>query len=428
MRHLKNAGMRSVYISILFLISLILFDHYGLKRNIVFYGGFLLISIFYYLFDLFNFDVQKYRVSSLITSGLINILGIIISYIFTKNLGYIKFFVSFYFIHHIIRYILLLVFTKKIRVAIIGNRDKTGSIIEYLRISDKYKYMGSFNVGTETGEGTTYWDIKNLNKIVKEEKINKIIVADTRHDKEISKQLLKIKLNGVKVVDHLTFNQEVKGKIEIEHVDDNWLLYDYGFHIFHNNIQKRVKRLFDIIFTIIIFIPAFPIMVMSALIIKYESPGPIFFKQKRIGLGNEPFEMLKFRSMKLHDPNEHSKYAGENDDRITKYGKFMRKMRIDELPQLWNVIRGDMSFVGPRAEWDELCYAYMEKIPYYNVRHSVQPGLTGWAQVMYPYGAGIEDAKRKFEYDLYYIKHQSFITDLLIFFKTIKTVVFGRGR
>ncbi len=428
MRHLRNIGIRSIYVSILFVVSLTLFDYYGLNRNAVFYGGFLLLCIFYYLFDLFNFDVQKYRVSSLINSGLISILGIIISYIFTKNLGYVKFFMSFYFIQHMIRYILLLVFTKKIRVAIIGNEDKIRNIVGYLKKTDRYKYIGSFNVGTGTDESTVYQDIKKLSEIVKEENINKIIVADTKHDKEISEQLLKIKLNGVKVVDHLTFNQEVNGKIEIEHVNDNWLLYDYGFHIFHNNIQKRVKRLFDIIFTIIIFIPAFPIMIVSALIIKYESPGPIFFRQKRIGLGNKPFEMLKFRSMKLHDPNEHSKYAGENDDRITKYGKFMRKMRIDELPQLWNVVKGEMSFVGPRAEWDELCYTYMEKIAYYNVRHSVQPGLTGWAQVMYPYGAGIEDAKRKFEYDLYYIKHQSFITDLLIFFKTIKTVLFGRGR
>jgi exopolysaccharide biosynthesis polyprenyl glycosylphosphotransferase len=335
---------------------------------------------------------------------------------------------TFYFIQHIFRFIILIIFAKKIRIAIIGDKLKTKSAIEHLKKNDKYNYIGSFNICTETGKETNYWDIKNIHRIVKEENINKIIVFDTNHDKEISKQILEIKLNGVKVVDHITFNQEVNGKIELEQINDNWLLYDCGFHIFHNDIQKRVKRLFDIIFTIIIFIPAFPIMVISVLIIKYESSGPIFFKQKRIGLGNKPFEMLKFRSMKLHDPNEHSKYAVENDDRITKYGKFMRKMRIDELPQLWNVIKGDMSFVGPRAEWDELCYSYMEKIPYYNVRHSVQPGLTGWAQVMYPYGAGIEDAKRKFEYDLYYIKYQNFITDLLIFIKTIKTVLFGRGR
>jgi exopolysaccharide biosynthesis polyprenyl glycosylphosphotransferase len=314
------------------------------------------------------------------------------------------------------------------KIAIIGDIAKSKNILEYFGTNDRYNYIGSFNNCEEEKERYNNWDIRKLHEIVEEKKINKLIVVDTNLSKETLKKVLELKLNGVKVVDHLTFNQEVEGKINIEQIDDRWLLYDHGFHIFYNSIQKRIKRLFDIIFTIVIFIPAFPIMIISIVIIKLESSGPVFFRQTRIGIGNKPFEMFKFRSMKLHDPNEHSKYAGENDDRITKYGKFMRKTRIDELPQLWNVIKGDMSFVGPRAEWDELCYSYMDKISHYNIRHSVQPGLTGWAQVMYPYGAGVEDAERKLEYDLYYIKYQSFVMDLCIFFKTVKTVVFGKGR
>ena len=166
---------------------------------------------------------------------------------------------------------------------------------------------------------------------------------------------------------------------------------------------------------------------MTGITIKLTSKGPIFFKQKRLGLKNMEFEIIKFRSMKIHDQNKFSKYADENDPRVTKFGKFIRKTRIDELPQLICILKGDMSFVGPRPEWDELCYEYMKDIPYYNLRHLIRPGMTGWAQVMYPYGISIEDAYKKLEYDLYYMKHQDIMFDLKIVFRTIKIVIFAKG-
>ena len=200
-----------------------------------------------------------------------------------------------------------------------------------------------------------------------------------------------------------------------------------GFEILHNTTQQKIKRLFDIIFSIVLLILFSPVMLLTGIIIKLTSKGSVFFRQKRLGLKNAEFEIIKFRSMKIHDQNEFSKYADENDPRVTKFGKFIRKTRIDELPQLICILKGEMSFVGPRPEWNELCYEYMKNIPYYNLRHLIKPGVTGWAQVMYPYGISMEDAYRKLEYDLYYMKHQDIMMDLKIVFRTVKIVVFAKG-
>ena len=159
-----------------------------------------------------------------------------------------------------------------------------------------------------------------------------------------------------------------------------------------------------------------------------DSKGPIFFKQKRVGLGNKVFKIIKFRTMKLHDKNDYSLYASDEDGRITKFGKFMRKTRMDELPQLICILRGEMSFIGPRPEWIELVKEYSVKIPNYNLRHLIKPGITGWAQVSYPYGENLDDTIKKLEYDLYYMKHQTFLLDILIVIKTIRIVLFGQGK
>lgn len=213
-----------------------------------------------------------------------------------------------------------------------------------------------------------------------------------------------------------------------------------GFIVLNNTFQRRVKRFFDIVAASIMFICFLPFMIVTYFLVKtdiglkylFTDPmkiikNPVFFKQKRIGLRGEEFEMVKFRSMKVHDPSKFSKYASKNDDRITAVGKFIRKTRLDEFPQLINVLKGEMSFVGPRPEWNELGRDYEKKIKNYKLRYAVQPGLTGWAQVMYSYGASVKDAEIKLEYDLYYIKHQDFMLDMMIFFKTTKTVLFGKG-
>ena len=169
-------------------------------------------------------------------------------------------------------------------------------------------------------------------------------------------------------------------------------------------------------------------MIIAAIIIKLESKGPIFFIQERIGEGNKPFKIVKFRSMTTDAEKDGPKWATKNDNRVTKFGKFMRLTRIDELPQLWNVLRGEMSFVGPRPEREFFIKQLEKEIMYYNLRHTVKPGLTGWAQVMYPYGASIEDAYRKLQYDLYYIKNHDILFDVKILLKTVTIVIFGKGR
>ncbi|MGL5056121.1 MAG: sugar transferase, partial [Fusobacteriaceae bacterium] len=193
-----------------------------------------------------------------------------------------------------------------------------------------------------------------------------------------------------------------------------------------------IKRFLDILMSLVILLVSLPFVIFTYFLVKLDNPkkffsNPAFFKQKRIGAGGKEFQIIKFRSMRLHNPEEHSKYAGKKDNRITNIGKFIRKTRLDELPQIINVLKGEMSFVGPRPEWNELGRDYEKKINMYKVRYAVKPGLTGWAQVMYPYGANLEDAKKKLEYDIYYIKHQNVILDIIILFKTVKVVLFGKG-
>jgi len=224
------------------------------------------------------------------------------------------------------------------------------------------------------------------------------------------------------------FNEDIQKKIDINQINEEWLLESNGFDILNNEMQKNIKRGMDLILALILMVILSPLALITAIIIKFESKGPVIFKQTRIGENMKPFRVYKFRSMRLHDPNKHSKYTLNNDTRVTKFGKFMRKTRIDELPQLWNILKGTMSFIGPRPEWDILAKDYAKQINYYNLRHLIKPGITGWAQVMFPYGESLDDAKKKLEYDLYYLKHQDLILDVLIVAKTAKAVLFGKGK
>jgi exopolysaccharide biosynthesis polyprenyl glycosylphosphotransferase len=269
--------------------------------------------------------------------------------------------------------------------------------------------------------------IEDLERIIKENNIDKIIITIDELDEYELDTLINFKVNGIDMITYKEFNEQIEQKIDITYIDKKWLLESMGFEILHNTTQQKIKRLSDIIFSVILLIVTFPIILITGIIIKMSSKGPVFFRQKRLGLKNMEFEIIKFRSMKIHDQNEFSKYADENDPRVTRFGKFIRKTRIDELPQLICILKGDMSFVGPRPEWNELCYGYMKNIPYYNLRHLIKPGVTGWAQVMYPYGISTEDAYRKLEYDLYYMKHQDVMMDLKIVFRTVKIVIFAKG-
>ncbi|MCK5835563.1 MAG: exopolysaccharide biosynthesis polyprenyl glycosylphosphotransferase [Lentisphaeria bacterium] len=272
-------------------------------------------------------------------------------------------------------------------------------------------------------------EIKELRKIILDKKINQIIIFIETIKKEDQSILLELKLSGIEVLTYWKFNEKKEAKIDASHINEEWLLYSNGFDILHDNLQKRAKRFVDLTAALLLALVTLPIMILAAICVKLESKGPIFFKQTRVGLNGIDFTVYKFRSMHLHDENEHSKYSqGNCDKRITFFGKLLRVSRIDELPQLFNVLKGDMSFIGPRPEWDKLGRGYEDQLPYYKIRYLIKPGLTGWAQVMYPYGANLKDTLRKLEYDLYYIKHQNFALDVQIIFKTIKIVLFGKGK
>jgi len=256
--------------------------------------------------------------------------------------------------------------------------------------------------------------------------IGQIVVApDDRRGTTPVRELLSSKMKGVVIEEGVSFFERITGKILVEKIDPSWIIFSDGFVL--SNWKYFMKRLMDVLMSLTLLVLAAPVMLLSAFIIKLESDGPIFYLQERVGHNGKPFKVIKFRSMRQDAEKDGAVWAKENDDRVTRFGKFIRKVRIDELPQLVNVLKGEMSLVGPRPERQVFVDELVKEIPYYNIRHIVKPGITGWAQVCYPYGASKEDALRKLEYDLYYIKNISLALDLLVVFHTIKTVLFGKG-
>lgn len=238
-------------------------------------------------------------------------------------------------------------------------------------------------------------------------------------------EMMRCKLNGIEVIDAPTFYEMVQGKLLLEEMTPSWIIFSAGFR--RNALIDIYKRSVDIVLSLVGLLLSLPIFPVVALAIKLESPGPVFFRQVRVGSGERPFMLFKFRSMRNDAEKNGAVWAVKNDARVTRVGRILRNSRIDEIPQLFNVLRGDMSFIGPRPERPEFVESLKKDIYYYSKRHTIKPGLTGWAQVRYPYGATVEDAIEKLRYDLYYIKNLSFFLDTQIIFETVKVVLFGRG-
>ena len=246
-------------------------------------------------------------------------------------------------------------------------------------------------------------------------------------DDDIAHDLLEAKLRGRMVVDIRSFYEHVVQRLPISQINDEWLLQTEGFSLNTRGSLRRLKRAFDVLISLVLLVPAAPVMALTALLIRLESPGPVIYRQDRVGLHEREFTVYKFRSMRTDAEKDGAVWASANDSRVTRVGKFIRKVRIDELPQIWNILKGDMSFIGPRPERMAFVTQLKEHIPYYSLRHTVKPGLTGWAQVCYPYGASEEDSRRKLEYDLYYVKNMSILLDIHIIFKTVGVVLFPKG-
>jgi exopolysaccharide biosynthesis polyprenyl glycosylphosphotransferase len=242
----------------------------------------------------------------------------------------------------------------------------------------------------------------------------------------VAEQLVKLYFSGVPTYTLELFHQVYWRKIPLYRLNQIWLFQE-GFPIARMPVYERLKRLSDVILASVGLVVASPIIALTAAAVWLGDRGPVFFRQPRIGRNGTPFSIVKFRTMAVSS-DQGDRYTRPGDPRITRIGKFLRTSRIDEIPQLWNVLRGEMSMIGPRAEWAKLVADYEREIPCYFFRHLVKPGITGWAQVNYPYGASLEDTRRKLEYDLFYIRHYSFRLDAAIVLKTIHIMLFGKGR
>ena len=264
-------------------------------------------------------------------------------------------------------------------------------------------------------------------ELVKKNKINEIVVAlEERRGKYPLDILLECKMKGIEILEGTSFFERIAGKILVESLSPSWLIFSDGFK--KSEISKTLKRITGAAISALGLILTLPLFIITAILIKIDSRGPVFFTQERVGENGKIFKILKFRSMIQNAEAEgRAVWAEKNDARITRIGNIIRKLRIDEVPQIINVLKGEMSFVGPRPERPQFVTELEKKIPYYSQRHSVKPGITGWAQVCYPYGSTVEDAQEKLEYDLYYAKNISTLLDLKIIFMTIKVILLRKG-
>jgi sugar transferase (PEP-CTERM system associated) len=270
--------------------------------------------------------------------------------------------------------------------------------------------------------------VGSIEDLVRRMNVREIIVAVRQQRGGVLplRGLLECRLNGIQITDLARFFERVHGRVPIESLKASWLIYGNGFR--QNWLRRVVKRTFDITVALALVVIFLPLMSLVALLIMLEGGGPVIYRQERVGLRGVPFVVLKFRSMqKDAESDGTARWAAPKDSRVTALGRVLRRSRIDELPQLFNVLKGEMSFVGPRPERPVFVTMLTEQIPYYAVRHSVKPGITGWAQVRYSYGATVEQSVKKLEYDLYYVKNNTLFLDLLVLLETVRVVLLGEG-
>ncbi|OLQ75510.1 sugar transferase [Photobacterium proteolyticum] len=269
----------------------------------------------------------------------------------------------------------------------------------------------------------------SLDDYITDNNIDEIIIgADERRGNLPTDMLFNCKLKGVLITDIIDFIERETGQVAVSHINPSWVIYNVKPS---GNIVERLSGwMFNCIISSFVLLLTWPLIIIATLFIKIEDGvfSPVLYSQKRVGRQGKVFSIYKFRSMKVNAEENGAQMSFKSDKRITKVGAFLRKYRIDELPQLYNVIKGDMSFVGPRPERPEFCQQFDGSIPYYSQRHDVKPGLTGWAQLKYPYGDSLDDATEKLKFDLYYIKHRSFMLDVLILIRTSEIILFGKGR
>lgn len=269
----------------------------------------------------------------------------------------------------------------------------------------------------------------DLPDVLKSFSVAGVVVTSVENiPEQLVTELMARRISGTRVYRLSDFYERYLSRVPVHHLSQQWLTTAHGFELIHNRIGLRFKRYVDILIAVLGTLVCLPLLVITALLIGLSSGRPIFYRQLRSGEDNRPFYCYKFRTMQVDAEQDGAQYAQEDDPRLIPFGKSLRKYRLDELPQLWNVFKGDMSFIGPRPERPEFIAELERSIPYYNLRHTVKPGITGWAQVMYGYGDTEQDSAQKLQYDLFYIKNYSLLLDVSILLKSIKVILFGTGR
>lgn len=319
------------------------------------------------------------------------------------------------------------------RVLVFGTGATAKIVGKSLKKSDSsVDLVGYYASPNEVSPEISAWGLlspdKSLTDIVKEQQVDEIVVAvsERRGGSMPLRELLDCKLQGVRVVDIATHFEKTLGQIRLDSVHAGWLIFGDGFG--QGLVRIIVKRIFDIVGALILILLALPVMLVTGILILLESGGPILYLQERVGLNGRLFNVVKFRSMRTDAEKDGTpRWASGDDQRVTRVGRIIRKLRIDELPQLFCVLAGDMSLVGPRPERPYFVDKLTKELPYYAVRQSIKPGITGWAQVRYHYGASFEDSAEKLQYDLYYVKNHSLFLDLVVLFETVGVVVTGKG-
>lgn len=323
----------------------------------------------------------------------------------------------------------------KRRVLVYGAGLRAGSIARLRRRSDRRGFTIVGYIASDDDESITVPSSEriaaatDLSKLCIDKRVDEIVVAmDDRRRQFPMDQLLECRLDGVEIIELVTFLERETGKVRLDILNPSWMIFSDGFR--QGRIHSTLERAFDIVASLILLTAALPVMMATIVAIKLSEGvnAPVFYRQVRVGQYGRAFKLLKFRSMREDAERDgQPQWAQKNDSRVTQIGSFMRLTRIDELPQILNVLRGEMSFVGPRPERPEFVEQLNETIPYYRERHSIKPGITGWAQLCYPYGSSEQDAKEKLQYDLYYVKNHSLLFYIAILVQTVEVIVWGKG-
>ncbi len=313
------------------------------------------------------------------------------------------------------------------RVYVLGTGERAQRLVQGLRQNPETGVEVASWTGKLEGAVTRDSVGAHLMDIVHRQKVHRVIVAmPDRRGTIPMQELLELRMQGIKIEEATSWLEKMSGKIEVENLYPSWLIFGDGFR--RSTIFIVVRRIVSLFISLIGLILTLPLLPLIMLAVRLDSEGPVFYTQTRVGKAGKLFKVVKFRTMRQDaEAANGAQWAGNNDPRVTRVGKVLRTTRLDEIPQMWCVLKGDMAFVGPRPERPEFIALLSKEIPFYGVRHMVRPGVTGWAQIKYKYGSTIEDAREKLQYDLFYIKNASIGLDLLIMFQTIKTVLLRRG-